>query len=137
VLFVLSVGSVWTFLSALGDPAHRHQRRIAAVYLGFSTLLFGGGVALLVGPGVGNSSLEAIGMWLIVVAALVRKGIIPFHAWVPEVFDHGRLGPAILFSAPQVGAYMTVVLIVPRAADEMLRLIAIRPARGAPAGICS
>jgi NADH-quinone oxidoreductase subunit M len=64
-------------------------------------------------------------MWLIVVAALVRKGIVPFHAWVPEVFDHGRLGPAILFNAPQVGAYMTVVLIVPRASPEMLRTIAL------------
>jgi hypothetical protein len=64
-------------------------------------------------------------MWLIVMAALVRKGIVPFHAWVPEVFDHGRLGPAILFSAPQVGAYMTVVLIVPRASADLLRLIAI------------
>jgi NADH-quinone oxidoreductase subunit M len=64
-------------------------------------------------------------MWLIVVAALVRKGIVPFHAWLPEVFDHGRLGPAILFHAPQVGAYMTIVLIVPRASPEMLRVIAI------------
>jgi NADH-quinone oxidoreductase subunit M len=64
-------------------------------------------------------------MWLIVIAALVRKGIVPFHAWVPEVFDHGRLGPAILFSAPQVGAYLTAVLIVPRASPEMLRVIAI------------
>jgi NADH-quinone oxidoreductase subunit M len=41
------------------------------------------------------------------------------------VFDHGRLGPAILFSAPQVGAYITVVLIVPRASPDMLRLIAV------------
>jgi NADH-quinone oxidoreductase subunit M len=44
---------------------------------------------------------------------------------VPDVFDHGRLGPAILFNAPQVGAYMTVVLIVPRASPEMLRTIAL------------
>jgi NADH-quinone oxidoreductase subunit M len=62
---------------------------------------------------------------LIVVGALVRKGILPFHAWLPEVFDHGRLGPAILFNAPQLGAYMTVVLIVPRAPAAMLRVIAI------------
>jgi NADH-quinone oxidoreductase subunit M len=68
---------------------------------------------------------ETAGMWLIVIAALVRKGIVPFHAWVPEVFDHGRLGPAILFNAPQLGAYMTVVLIVPRASPDMLRVIAI------------
>jgi NADH-quinone oxidoreductase subunit M len=125
VLLLLSVASVWTFLSALADPAHRYQRRIVAAYLGFSTLLFVAGVALLIGPGAPNTTIEAAGLWLIVGAALVRKGIVPFHAWVPEVFDHGRLGPAILFSAPQVGAYMTVVLIVPRASPEMLRVIAV------------
>jgi NADH-quinone oxidoreductase subunit M len=125
VLLLLSVASVWTFLSALGDPAHQYQRRIVAIYLGISTLFFGVGVALLVGPGVRNTTIETAGMWLIVIAALVRKGIVPFHAWVPEVFDHGRLGPAILFNAPQVGAYMTVVLIVPRASPDLLRMIAI------------
>jgi NADH-quinone oxidoreductase subunit M len=96
-----------------------------AAYLGVSTLLFGVGVALLVGPGVRNQTIETIGISLIVIAALVRKGIVPFHAWVPEVFDHGRLGPAILFTAPQMGAYITVVLIVPRASPDMLRLIAV------------
>jgi NADH-quinone oxidoreductase subunit M len=125
VLLLLSVASLWTFLSALADSAHRYQRRIVASYLGFSTLAFAVGVALLVGPGVRNTTIETAGMWLIVVAALVRKGIVPFHAWLPEVFDHGRLGPAILYSAPQVGAYMTVVLIVPRASADMLRTIAM------------
>ena len=125
VLLLLSAISVWTFQSALADPTHRYQRRVVVVYLGLSTLLFTAGVALLVSPGVQNTSFETAGMWLIVAAALVRKGIVPFHAWVPEVFDHGRLGPAILFNAPQVGAYMTVVLIVPRASPEMLRVIAI------------
>ena len=125
VLLLLSAASVWTFLSALGDPAHRHQRRVVAVYLGASTLLFGAGVALLVSPVANDTRIETAALWLIVVAALVRKGIVPFHAWVPDVFDHGRLGPAILFNAPQVGAYMTVVLIVPRASPEMLRTIAL------------
>lgn len=125
VLLLLSVASVWTFLSALANPAHQYQRRIVAAYLGFSTLLFGIGVALLIAPGAPGTILEVAGMWLIVIAALVRKGIVPFHAWVPEVFDHGRLGPAILFCAPQGGAYMTVVLIVPRASPDMLRVIAI------------
>jgi NADH-quinone oxidoreductase subunit M len=125
VLFLLSVASLWTFLSGLADPAHRYQRRVVAAYLGLSTLLFGAGVALMAGPGAENAAVATTGMWLIVIAALVRKGIVPFHAWVPEVFDHGRLGPAILFNAPQLGAYMTVVLIVPRASPEMLRMIAI------------
>ena len=125
VLLLLSAASVWTFLSALDDPAHRYQRQVVAVYLGASTLLFAAGVVLLVSPGVQNTMIETVAMWLIVVAALVRKGIVPFHAWVPEVFDRGRLGPAILFNAPQVGAYITIVLIVPRASPEMLRTIAL------------
>jgi NADH-quinone oxidoreductase subunit M len=125
VLLLLSAASVWTFLSALSDSSHRNQRRIVLVYLGLSTVIFGFGIVLLVGPGSGNALLETAGMWLIIGAALVRKGIVPFHAWVPEVFDHGRLGPAILFSSPQIGAYMTVVLIVPRATPGMLRVIAI------------
>jgi NADH-quinone oxidoreductase subunit M len=125
VLLLLWAASVWTFLSALPGAAHRRQRRIVGVYLGASTLLFAGGVVLLAGPGVENATLQMLGLWLIVIAALVRKGIVPFHAWVPEVFDHGRLGPAILFSAPQVGAYIAVVLIVPRASPDMLRTIAL------------
>jgi NADH-quinone oxidoreductase subunit M len=125
LLLALSAASVWTFLSALDDPAHRHQRRVVAVYLGISTLLLAIGVALLVSPGAQGTDRETAAIWLIAVAALVRKGIVPFHAWVPEVFDHGRLGPAILFNAPQVGAYITVVLIVPRASPEILRTIAL------------
>lgn len=125
ILLLLSAASVWTFLSALSGPAHQKQRRLVLAYLGTSTLIFGIGIALLIGPGVGHAKLETAGMWLIVIAALVRVGIVPFHAWVPEVFDHGSLGPAILFNAPQVGAYITVVLIVPRATPEMLRLIAL------------
>lgn len=125
LLLLFSILAVWTFLSALADPAHHYQRRIIAAYLGFSTLPFAVGVVLLVGPGQHNAMIETMAVWLIAIAALVRKGIMPFHVWMPEVFDHGRLGPAILFSAPQVGAYVTVVLIVPRASPELLRIIAI------------
>jgi NADH-quinone oxidoreductase subunit M len=82
-------------------------------------------VALIASPMTHGTTFEVAGMWLIVVAALIRKGIFPFHAWVPEVFDHGRLGPAILFNAPQLGAYVTVVLIVPHASPEVLRVIAL------------
>ena len=58
VLLLLSVASVWIFLSALVDPTHRYQRRVVAVYLGLSTLLLAFGVALLVGPGVRNPTIE-------------------------------------------------------------------------------
>src|SRR5579859_4475210 len=123
VLLVLSAASLWTFIAAL--DGHQYQRRIVAAYLGASTALFGAGVAMLVAPHAPGTWWESAGLWIIAIAALLRKGIFPFHAWVPELFDHGRLGPAILYSAPQVGAYMTVVPIVPRATPELLRLIAV------------
>ncbi|HEX5475122.1 MAG TPA: proton-conducting transporter membrane subunit [Vicinamibacterales bacterium] len=125
VLLLLSAASVWIFVAALGDPAHRRQRRVVALYLGGSTLVFAAGVALLVSPGVTGTWAEAAAMWLIVISVMVRKGIVPCHAWLPEAFDRGRLGPAILFSAPQIGAYITVVLIVPRASPDLLRTIAV------------
>jgi NADH-quinone oxidoreductase subunit M len=125
ILLILWILSIRTFLSALADPAHRRQRRVVAAYLNTSAVFLGVGIVLLVSPLTQGTSFEIAGMALVVIAALIRKGIFPFHAWVPEVFDHGRLGPAILFCAPQLGAYLTVVLIVPRASPEVLRLIAL------------
>jgi NADH-quinone oxidoreductase subunit M len=55
---------------------------------------------------------------------LVRKGIFPFHTWLPEVFDTGRLGPAVQFSAPQVGTYVALVLVVPRVSPAVLAVAA-------------
>jgi NADH-quinone oxidoreductase subunit M len=123
-LVVLWTISVALFLWAL-PAAQRRARRIAAIHLGAATVAFALGVACLSWPGSLSPALGAIGIWLVVVAALIRKGVFPFHAWVPEVFDHGRLGPAILFSAPQIGAYVTAVLVIPRAPPEALRVVAV------------
>jgi NADH-quinone oxidoreductase subunit M len=125
LLLLLWILSIWTFLAALSDAGHRHQRRVVAVYLGASGVLLAIGVALLIVPAIAGTQLAVAGVWLVALAALVRGGIVPFHAWVPEVFDHGRLGPAILFSAPQLGAYITAVLLVPRASPDVLRLLAV------------
>src|SRR5262249_61921688 len=54
-----------------------------------------------------------------------QRWSLPFRAWFGGFWPPGPAAPAILFNAPQVGAYMTVVLIVPRASPEMLRIIAL------------
>jgi NADH-quinone oxidoreductase subunit M len=125
LLLVLWILSNAVFLSALSGPESRRARRVAAVYLGASMLLFAVGVALVTRPAARGSGAERLGLALIIVAALIRKGIFPFHAWVPEVFARGRLGPAVLFSAPQLGSYVTAVLIVPLASTGALRTIAV------------
>jgi NADH-quinone oxidoreductase subunit M len=124
VLVAVWVVSGWTLLAALTGPEHRHSRRVAAAYFALSTLLFGAGVVLASGA-AGHGALETAGLWMVALAVLVRQGIVPFHAWVPEVFDLGRLGPAILFSAPQLGAYVAVILVVPRAPAGLLTTLAL------------
>jgi NADH-quinone oxidoreductase subunit M len=116
--------SLWVFtdllfFAALSEPEARRSRRVAAVYLVSAWTILALGLALTA------SRFESVGLWLVVAAVLIRKGIFPFHAWLPEVFDRGRLGPAILFSAPQMGSYVAAVVVVPRAGPEMLRTVAV------------
>jgi NADH-quinone oxidoreductase subunit M len=106
-------------LSLRGVEAPRHR---AMAYLWGSVLLFAVGAVLLVAaPG---TPAATAGLGAIVVAALVRKGILPFHTWLPALFEHGKLGPAVFFSAPQVGTYVVAVLVVPHAPAPWLSALA-------------
>jgi NADH-quinone oxidoreductase subunit M len=119
LLVVLWSLSNLLFIRALAGPTHRRARRVAGLYVWASAALLAAGV--LTGAWIS----EPLGLWLIVAAVLIRKGIFPFHAWIPEAFDSGRLGPVLVFCAPQLGAYVAVVLVVPHAGDDMLRAVAI------------
>jgi NADH-quinone oxidoreductase subunit M len=110
-------------VGGLSPTEHRRARRVASVYLWPSAALLAGGVAL--GFAASGTVLRDVGLWLVVVAVLIRKGIFPFHAWIPEVFDSGRMGPIIRFSAPQLGSYVAVVLVVPHASAATLRALAV------------
>ena len=125
VLLGAWVISTVLFLSALRAPQHRSAFRAATSYLSVSTLLFAAGVVLLALPNDVGGTREQAAIGLVTVAILIRKAILPFHAWLPHVFDRGRIGPAVLFSAPQLGSYAAIVLVVPRASPGMLEFVAI------------
>jgi NADH-quinone oxidoreductase subunit M len=111
------------FLGSLSWTKQGRVRRVAGWYLWTSAaVLFVGVVLSTLMPG---STPGVIGLWLVVVAILIRQGIFPFQAWIPEVFDSGRIGPMVRFSAPQLGSYAAVVLVVPHASSGMLRTLAI------------
>jgi NADH-quinone oxidoreductase subunit M len=86
-----------------------------------------GALLLVVGIALSFAGSEHsdAGLWLIIGAVLIRKGILPFHAWLPEAFDRGRIGPTVLFSAPQLGTYVAATLVLPHASPTMLRTMAI------------
>jgi NADH-quinone oxidoreductase subunit M len=116
-------GSVLSLRGGLTTTRSK-KRHAAGAYLAVSTLLFALG-AILISIPIEHRALELTGLGCLVVGAMIRKGIFPVHAWVPAVFEHGRLGPAILFSSPQVGTYAFAVLVLPRAPVELLRIVAI------------
>lgn len=125
LLALLWAFSVGLYRAALVGEEFRHARRVAGVYLGAATVILAAGVALLFASDTRGTWWETAGLWLVIVAAMIRKGIFPFHAWLPEAFEHGRLGPVVLFSAPQVGAYVMAVLVVPRADPDALHVVAV------------
>jgi NADH-quinone oxidoreductase subunit M len=123
LLVFVWTASVLTFSFALSSGGHQRARRVVMAYLGMSTLAFGFGVALAFGSEKGGV-MELAGLWLIVLAAVTRKGVFPFHAWLPAVFEHGKIGPAVLFSTPQFGTYVVAVLVLPRASPDTISTLA-------------
>lgn len=95
--------------------------RALTAYHALAVVLLVAGVALTAtSPGHARA-----GLWLIVAAVLIRKGIFPFHAWIPEAFDRTRIGPTVLFSAPELGTYVAAVLVLPHAPASVLRVVAV------------
>jgi NADH-quinone oxidoreductase subunit M len=124
ILALVWAGSVAALRGAFVTTRSRMQHA-AGMYLGVSTVLFAAGAILYILPTPRGSALELTSLTLLVAGAMIRKGIFPAHAWIPAMFEHGRLGPSVLFSSPQVGTYAVAVLVVPRAPAELLRVIAI------------
>jgi NADH-quinone oxidoreductase subunit M len=94
--------------------------RVAGLYLGASSVLFAAsGVLLQLGQA------ESLAAWLALGGLLIRKGIIPFHSWMPDSFEFGHLVPSLLFHLPQVGTYAAVVLVLPAAPEGALPVVAV------------
>lgn len=124
VLGLAWVGSIASLRGALTTTRSTRRHRVGW-WLIASGVLFGAGAILTTRPTERGSTLELTALTLIVAGAMIRKSIFPAHAWLPALFEHGRLGPAILFSSPQVGTYAIAVLVVPHAPAELLRVVAI------------
>jgi NADH-quinone oxidoreductase subunit M len=109
-LFALAAVPVWLELRASGGA------RLFTLYLGLTVACMIAGVALVAQGGAATGW----GAGLLVAAVLARKGIVPLHSWMPDLFARASLATSTLFSAPQVGAYVAVRLVAPAASDELL-----------------
>ena len=120
----LWLASVLILLRGLAAGGYRRALRIAAAYLGASSLLLVLGVLALRLYG-SDPRIAWSGSLCILLAVMIRKGIFPLHGWLPETFEHGRIGPAVLFTAPQVGAYIVITLFLPQAPAGLVTMTAL------------
>lgn len=123
LLVLLWAGTAAAYLGGHTAPRFARARKVATAYMGLSTVLLAAG-ALVAAAGEGRAvTLASVG--LVMAAAMIREGIFPFHAWIPEVFDRGRVGPATMFCAPQLGTYVALVVASPAAPAGLLRAVAV------------
>lgn len=56
---------------------------------------------------------------LLLVAIAIRKGIFPFHSWIPALCQQRGPLPLALLNAPQVGAFVLVRVVIPLFPDTI------------------
>jgi len=104
--------------------AHRCRTRLFGVHMVLFVALLFAGQALLEFADTG-STLTYWGIGLLIGAVLVRSGFVPFHTWMPDLFEHASFGGSLLFVTPMVGAYVAARLVLPVAPDTALHAIAV------------
>ena len=113
VLWAVSiVATTTTIRSTVGGRATaRVYGRMMAVAIACMAI----GTALLVAdpPWIaGSGTTGAVGGWLVALAVMIRKGLIPFHSWYPALFSGASLATALVVTMPQVATYTAARLLV-------------------------
>ena len=104
----------WSIRAA---PEGRGAARAYATCMLPAVALMAAGAWLMAG-GTGDGARSA-GAWMLAVAVMVRKGIFPFHAWYPAVFEGAPVSSALGIAMPQVAAYTAVRLLIGHVGDAV------------------
>jgi NADH-quinone oxidoreductase subunit M len=116
-LWCLSVAGGWWELRAQGEVG-RGPARIFCWYMLPSCAL------VLLGAGLMTAEIGgAAAVLLVAIAVMIRKGIVPLHSWLPDLFGRAPLPLSVLFNAPQIGAWVAVRVVAPRAPLWILEMI--------------
>jgi len=116
VICLLALGTLPPYfeLRARERPTRIYVAHMAAFV---SLLVFGTTcVSLAGGHRIGSA-------WVVapfVGAILIRSGIVPFHCWTTDLFEHATFGTALLTVTPIAGAYAAIRLVLPIAPDWVL-----------------
>ncbi len=109
-----------------GADLYRRRRpiRVYVLHMSLMAALLVIGQSLVDSQPVG-SGLSIAGVTCLMIAVLLRSGVVPVHCWMIDLFENASFGTSLLFVVPMVGAYAAVRLVLPIAPDWVLRSIAV------------
>lgn len=132
-LSVFAVKSPWAiivFLSLATVPpyfelARRGKRtRVYAVHMILFVVLLALGWAL-VEDDLPIHLQPAVACIPLLLAVLLRSGVVPGHLWVPDLFENATFATALLHATPIAGVYAAVRLVVPVCPEWVLSSVAV------------
>lgn len=113
VMWIVTALPTWHATRSV--PGGRGAGRVFAIAMGTAVVCMTVGTALLVADPPwerAGGTIGAAGAWLVTVAVMIRKGIVPFHSWYPALFAGAPMSTALAATMPQVAAYTAVRLLV-------------------------
>lgn len=82
-------------------------------------------VLLVVGWHFAGEKKAAIGFGLLLLALLLRGGIVPLHGWLPTLFQGAAYGTAMLFVLPLMEVLAALRLLLPSTPEWMLNAASV------------
>ena len=96
-------------------PGGRPAARVYAIYTTLAIVCMAAGTFMLVADPPWerlSGMVGTTGGWLVAIAVMIRKGIVPFHSWYPALFSGAPMSTALAATMPQVASYTAVRLLV-------------------------
>lgn len=128
-LWILTAVPTWFSIRAM--PGGRPVARVYCIAMFPAVVCMTLGTCMLVGDPPwepGSGTIGNVGGWLVAMAVLVRKGIVPFHSWYPALFSAAPMSTALAATMPQVAAYTAIRLLVGHADGVGWELIVLSQA---------
>lgn len=116
---MVALAAASTVLPYFELRARNRPTAVYAVHMFLFVALLSLGWALVELSGV-HRGLRAGAVVALLAAILIRGGMVPFHCWVTDLYEHATLGTALLFTTPVVSAYLAMRLVLPIAPDFVL-----------------
>ena len=123
VLWIATALPTWQ--STRSTPGGQPAARVYTIYMVAAVTCMTVGTLMLVADPPWEQTSGIVGTtggWLVTLAVMIRKGIVPFHSWYPALFAGAPMSTALAATMPQVASYTAVRLLVGHADGVTIEL---------------